>query len=1116
MTTNWIADSAGNWGDSGNWDNGVPDATKDAVFSNAHNGNCTVNVTATAKSLDFTGGTGYTGTFSGSSALAVSGNVTFASTMTATYSGYLTINASATLETNNKTLSCAIDINGVDITVVLGTNNLNIGSKSFRLLRGNFDCNQKNLSCGTISANQTFSGTLTYDSSTITCDNIVFTGLNFALVDDSSSSLIGSGSFQSKELTYNNLSLISTSSKTDTLSGDITVDNNLTIQGTIVGRHWISSNLNGTQRTITCNGTVSIDNADFADIKGAGSGDWDLSAGSVGNAGGNSGITFTTPVTRYWVGNTGNWNSTGEWSASSGGASGASVPLCHDTAIFDANSFDNNGYTVTMNMDLMCATTFADTDQTFNLAFSQNTYIFGSQTWDSNLTVSGTARSLYFSNRSDCTFTPTTAGENNAMNMSSIYLRNIGCKVTLLDDLNITGAANNIIIFDGGTFDANDYDVTCKRCSSNVASTYYLGNGTWTLTGYEGAIFDANGSDTIYAEGSTIIINNTDGLNQRFDGEGKTFNNLSFTGTGIFTITGSNSFNDLTVDTTNGANTIKFTAGTTTTVSSLTFQGYDGKTLTACSTSSTNATLSDSSGTNWAYYADIDDLTATGGADWFYENSTATDSPGWSPPITKVSVEDVGSGSDTSNLLAKILIQDSGEGSELINILTELAVSDTSLGSDAVSILCTLAVSDTGAGSDAISSLVKIAISDTGTASEALAFLVQILLQETSSANEVISIINSLTIQDSGLGTDTINTKAVISILDSGLGTELIDILRQVIIDDTGSGTEALDLLVKLTLVDDSTGNDTLSILNQFNITDSGLGEDLISILNKMTILDSGLGTEALNLLAKLTISDTGLGTEALNLIIDVALSDSGVGSDAINILSSLMISDSGLGLDIVSILAQIALSDTGSSLDAVNILAKLNISDSGVGSDIISMLITIALSDSSISSDAVSILAKLTIQDSAIGNEILEVLVSMLISDTSNASDIISILNNFSITDTGSGIDQISILTKMLVTDSGVSNDSLSIITRLGINDSSIGEEVLQILTNLTIQDTGIGNELISILNNFLITDTAQGVDTKVVKAYLSRIRRLMDKKRILKDGKILLNSENDYTDIN
>ncbi len=55
---------------------------------------------------------------------------------------------------------------------------------------------------------------------------------------------------------------------------------------------------------------------------------------------------------RYWVGGTGTWNttSTTNWSATSGGASGASVPTTADNVIFD----QAGTYTVTMIGALAC------------------------------------------------------------------------------------------------------------------------------------------------------------------------------------------------------------------------------------------------------------------------------------------------------------------------------------------------------------------------------------------------------------------------------------------------------------------------------------------------------------------------------------------------------------------------------------------------------------------------------------------------------------------------------------------------------------------------------------------------------------------------------------------
>jgi hypothetical protein len=57
---------------------------------------------------------------------------------------------------------------------------------------------------------------------------------------------------------------------------------------------------------------------------------------------------------RYWVGGSGSWSSTTKWSATSGGASGASVPTASDNAIFDANSGTAH-YIVTVTDNATCA-----------------------------------------------------------------------------------------------------------------------------------------------------------------------------------------------------------------------------------------------------------------------------------------------------------------------------------------------------------------------------------------------------------------------------------------------------------------------------------------------------------------------------------------------------------------------------------------------------------------------------------------------------------------------------------------------------------------------------------------------------------------------------------------
>lgn len=70
------------------------------------------------------------------------------------------------------------------------------------------------------------------------------------------------------------------------------------------------------------------------------------------NAGGNTGWTINSAAgaARYWVGGAGDWNESGHWSTTSGGAPGACVPTVYDDVYFDAGSgFTAGSKTVTVN-----------------------------------------------------------------------------------------------------------------------------------------------------------------------------------------------------------------------------------------------------------------------------------------------------------------------------------------------------------------------------------------------------------------------------------------------------------------------------------------------------------------------------------------------------------------------------------------------------------------------------------------------------------------------------------------------------------------------------------------------------------------------------------------------
>ena len=120
---------------------------------------------------------------------------------------------------------------------------------------------------------------------------------------------------------------------------------------------------------------------------------------------------------RFWVtGGTGNWNSTTNWSATSGGASGASVPGSSDTAALDASSGSG---TVTLDISPTIQT-LTCTGFTGTLAFGTNTISLNSTgtifTGATTMTVTGTPQIICTdSSATSRTITPGTVTEANSI-----------------------------------------------------------------------------------------------------------------------------------------------------------------------------------------------------------------------------------------------------------------------------------------------------------------------------------------------------------------------------------------------------------------------------------------------------------------------------------------------------------------------------------------------------------------------------------------------------------------------------------------------------------------------------------------------------------------------------
>jgi hypothetical protein len=183
---------------------------------------------------------------------------------------------------------------------------------------------------------------------------------------------------------------------------------------------------------------------------------------------------------------------------------------------------------------------------------------------------------------------------------------------SLADNLSI--GATRAFTFTSGTLNANGYNVFCGTfaTAAGTAKTINLGGGTWSVSG---ASWDASIDAVDVTVTGTGTISMTSASAKTFAGGGKTYGTLNQGGAGALTITGANTFANIT-NTVQPA-TITFPASTTTTANAFGVSGTIGNQITLNSSAAgTQATLSDVSGVVSVSFCTIQDINATGGATW--------------------------------------------------------------------------------------------------------------------------------------------------------------------------------------------------------------------------------------------------------------------------------------------------------------------------------------------------------------------------------------------------------------------------------------------------------------------------------------------------------------------
>lgn len=485
-----------------------------------------------------------------------------------------------------------------------------------------------------------FGGTLTAGTSTITIGSTSTTNTNYCnfnvdsfspltfrtlVINGVGAAILGSVTF-SNGLTKNAV----------TNNSYLRLDDNVSVTagafsliGTATSRLLVLSNTARTPRTFTLTGTGSraLSYVSFLDISLVFSSP--VGGTSVGDMGGNTGITFTPAVTRYLVlgGANKDFSSTSAWSATSGGATGATSPLPQDSVI--ANAASGLGQ---LNIDsLYVGTSFTTTGFTGTMICTLNPnaplYVLG-QPVDAASFIANLGVLLTYRFNSNI---------NLANSYSNgIYIDGGSATASLSSNTTVSGV---IRVLSGG-FNTNSNnlsasilssvgtDVGAYQDNSIAANTYSFGSSLITLFGVFPLLFLV--PDVVNAGTSTINLTST-APTVGFTLNNKTFYNFKFTpGASQVRYSGlsGSQFNNITLDPHTALVLIDLTPGTTTTVASMNIASAKGAgvivgvNLTSNSAISTNATLAIGSNvvTDFAAYVGItksgaSSLIARGAAD---------------------------------------------------------------------------------------------------------------------------------------------------------------------------------------------------------------------------------------------------------------------------------------------------------------------------------------------------------------------------------------------------------------------------------------------------------------------------------------------------------------------
>ena len=670
MTALFVKSAGGNSNAAGTWsnvssagvDNSGPPTAADDLIPDSVSGQLTANAALACRSIDCSSGNvaavgTYANTLTHNSSIIVSigdatagaGNVALRFVAGMTYSKNATGSQLKFVSTSATQQTITTGGKALGLVVFNATSNgswllsdaftADGGSTAgLTLTQGTLDTNGQTLSLTGFTSTGSATRALTLGASAITLSgqwNVSSTGMTLT-ANTSTITLTGSSGFFGGGVTYatvvlsgaapsiagantlGTLTRTGTAAKTNTF----TVIANQTVTGTfncngnsVTNRMLVLSDTLGTARTITA-ATVSVTNADFQDMTGAGAGSWDLSAitGKSGDCGGNSGITFTTAATQTATGTASFAWSTHGWTSR--------VPLPQDDVVIN-NAFVA-GRTVTQDMPRAGKSiTFGCTGSpTFapNVAWS----MYGSIDVTGVATVSGSGVS--FEGRGSYTIT-----QGGATWGITATVNSLGGTYSLAAAF----TSSTTITLTRGEFDDGGFSTTCSSFASNNSNTRTLTlTGTFTVTGTGSVWLVSTSGLTQDLAGSTLVVSNTAAATKSVTASGMTLGIVRVTGNDVQVNTNGSTCVGLEINNAGLAEGVQLSNGSTTTVGYLTTNGIAGNLALLKSTvNGTAATITlSSAGPIITDYMSIQDITLTAGKTW-YAGSHSTDAGGNSSNI---------------------------------------------------------------------------------------------------------------------------------------------------------------------------------------------------------------------------------------------------------------------------------------------------------------------------------------------------------------------------------------------------------------------------------------------------------------------------------------------------